>query len=65
MFHEIEENVHVHPLNLEHCQHEEIYTRVDQIVDSNNVLRDIREVYCCALKKSARHYNYNYARGSA
>lgn len=50
-------------LTLDFYLNEKDYSKVDQILDPNNLLRDINESHCCALGDSFRSCNYEYLRG--
>lgn len=50
-------------LCLDHYLHEETYSRVTQIADTNNSPRNIDEAHSSALVESFHNFNYNYARG--
>lgn len=49
---DIEKAVQISPLNSITYHYEEVFARVDQILDSNSLLHDIDEAHCHALVKS-------------
>lgn len=59
----IRKAVKVHPVNLAHCAHEEIYAKMDQIVDPSHPLHDVHEVHCYILEELLRLYAFGYGRG--
>lgn len=64
IFDDIERAIQAHPLGIDHHHHEEIYTRVYQITDLNNLSCNVGESNCRALTESIRKDSYSYARGT-
>lgn len=58
VFEDIVEAVQVHCLSLDNYRHEECNARVDQLVDTDNLLRDIDKEHFYAL--TGFFYNYKY-----
>lgn len=59
----IGEFFHVYPLKLDHYLEEEMYTRMNLIMDRNKLLHDINEADSSTLAELLLNYNYNHAHG--
>lgn len=60
MPHDLEKVAQAQRLNLDHYLHDDIYARLNQILDLNNSLSNINETRCIKLDESLRNYKYNY-----
>lgn len=55
-------SVEVHPLNFGNYAYEELYCKIDQIIDPNAPVRHIMEIHILAVDQSASSYGFDYGR---
>lgn len=57
---DIEKSVEIQPLNLVDYGHMAGFARIGQIIDPNNLLRNIVEPFSCTLAQSFCHYTFDH-----